>query len=103
MGLSVCHRDVRIGGMGRGRGAFTLIEALVSIAILAGLVVMLAAMFRQSSRLSRQARSGAAAYQAARQVFEAIGRDLAGVTRDGFLFIRTQELAYSSKEPRRSW
>ena len=91
------RRDV--GGF-RRRGAFTLIEALVSVAILAGLVVMLAAVFRQSSRLSRQARSGAAAYQAARQVFEAIGRDLAGVTRDGFLFIRTQELAYSSKNPR---
>jgi type II secretory pathway pseudopilin PulG len=94
----ICSR--RHAGLRRHRrAAFTLVEAMVSIAILAGLVLMLAAMFHQSSRLSREARGGAAAFQAARQVFETIGRDLAGVTRDGFLFLRTQELEYSSKNP----
>jgi type II secretory pathway pseudopilin PulG len=72
--------------------AFTLVEALVSVTILAGMILMLATIFRQSSQVSSVARGGAAAFQAARQVFESIGRDLAGVTRDGFLFVRTQEL-----------
>jgi type II secretory pathway component PulJ len=75
---------------------FTLIEALVSIAILAGLILMLATIFRQASMLTRQARGGAAAFQAARQILEAIGRDMSGLTRDGFLFIRTQEMEISS-------
>jgi len=71
---------------------FTLIEALVSIAILAGLLLTLATVFRQSSRMASRVRGGQAVFQAARQVFEALGRDLAGVTRDGFLFIRCQVL-----------
>jgi type II secretory pathway pseudopilin PulG len=82
------------------RRAFTLIEALVSVSILAGLILMLAAIFRQSSQLAREARAGAAAYQTARQVFETLGRDLAGVTRDGFLFLRCEQLDLSSSNPR---
>jgi len=79
-----------------GNTAFTLVEALVSMAIMAAMLLALATVFRQTSRLSGQVRGGAAAFQAARQIFEGIGRDLAGVTRDGFLFIRTQELQVKS-------
>ena len=80
----------------RTGSAFTLVEALVSIAIMAGMILMLATIFRQSAKLTSSVRGGAAAQQAARQIFEAIGRDLAGVTRDGFLFIRTQQLEFKS-------
>ncbi len=80
--------------------AFTLVEALISIAIMAVMLLALAAVFRQTSKFTCQARGGAAAFQAARQIFEGIGRDLAGVTRDGFLFIRTQELKFASGNER---
>jgi len=91
--------DVVTATSRRRRPAFTLVEALVSIAILAGLLLTLAVVFRQSSRLARRVRGGAAAFSAARQVFEALGRDLSGVTREGFLFIRTQELKIATGEP----
>ena len=74
------------------RRAFTLVEALISIAIMAVMLLSLAAVFRQTSKFTSQARGGAAAFRAARHIFDGIGRDLAGVTRDGFLFIRTQKL-----------
>jgi type II secretory pathway pseudopilin PulG len=84
--------------LAKRRCAFTLVEALISVAILAGMVLMLAVVFRQSSQVARRTRAGAAVLQAARQIFDAIGRDLAGVTRDGFLFIRTQELKIDSDD-----
>lgn len=80
--------------------AFTLVEALISIAIMAAMLLALAAVFRQTGKLTSHARGGVAAFQAARQVFEGIGRDLAGVTRDGFLFIRTQELTKKTGDHR---
>ena len=76
----------------RMNSAFTLVEALISIAIMAVMLLSLAAVFRQTSKFTSQARGGATAFRAARQIFDGIGRDLAGVTRDGFLFIRTQKL-----------
>jgi type II secretory pathway component PulJ len=76
---------------------FTLIEALVSIAILAGLLVMLAMVFRQCTQVTRAVIGGARVHQVARQVFEQAGRDLSGLTRDGFLFLRTQELDITSE------
>ena len=88
--------NVRTAASSRRSAAFTLVEALISVAIMAAMILALATVFRQSSQLARQARGGSAAFQAARQVFEAIGRDLAGVTREGFLFIRTQELDLSA-------
>jgi type II secretory pathway pseudopilin PulG len=69
---------------------FTLIEALVSIGIAAGMIAMIAVVFRQSSQVTRRVRASAAIHQAARQIFEHIGRDLAGITRDGFLVLRCQ-------------
>ncbi len=91
--------NVRTAASPRRPTAFTLVEALISVAILAAMILALAAVFRQSSRLTSQARGGASAFQAARHVFEAIGRDLAGITREGFLFIRTQELPSSTADP----
>jgi hypothetical protein len=56
------------------------------------MMLMLAAIFRQSSRLAAEARGGQAVFQTARQVYETLGRDLAGLTRDGLLFLRSQQL-----------
>lgn len=70
--------------------AFTLIEALVSIAIAAGLILMLATIFRQTSALQRQASAGARASQVARTVYDMIGRDLMGLSREGALMVRCQ-------------
>jgi len=72
-----------------------LIEALISIAILSGLMLMLAGIFRQSSRVASEARGGQVVFQTARQVFETLGRDLSGLTRDGLMFLRSQELPFA--------
>jgi type II secretory pathway pseudopilin PulG len=72
---------------------FTLIEALVSISIAAGLMLMLATIFRQASQVQRQVSAAARAGQVARTVFDQVGRDLMGLSREGLLMIRAQGMA----------
>ena len=62
------------------RGGFTLLEVLVSIAILAMLMVLVAAIFNSSSRLWKSAETKVSAFQSARAAVETISRRLGQAT-----------------------
>ena len=72
-----------------------------SIAIAAAMILMLAAIFRQVSSLQRRTSTRASAGRVARQVFDQIARDLSGLSRRGFLMIRTQSSRgkYNTSDP----
>ena len=81
------------------RGGFTLVEALVSITIAAAMLLVIAVIFRQASSVTRQTRASAHIHQVARHVFEQLGRDLAGVSVEGFIFLRCQSRNWDGVSP----
>ena len=67
------------------RGGFTLLEVLVSIAILAMLMVLVAAIFNSSSRLWKSAETKVSAFQSARAAVETISRRLGQATLNSYI------------------
>ena len=67
------------------RVGFTLLEVLVSIAILAMLMVLIAAIFNSSSRLWKAAETKVSAFQSARAAVETISRRLGQATLNSYI------------------
>jgi prepilin-type N-terminal cleavage/methylation domain-containing protein len=68
----------RFHAIKRRRGAFTLLEMLVSVSVLALIVVVLTGMFDQTSRIWSQGESSNARRRSARAVADFIAADLRG-------------------------
>ncbi len=67
-----------------GRGAFTLLEVLVSITILVVLMTLIAMMFNSSSRIWKSAGANVSMFQSARGAMETISRQLGQATLNSY-------------------
>jgi prepilin-type N-terminal cleavage/methylation domain-containing protein len=66
---------------------FTLVEMIVAATVMAAVMMGLVQVFRMTTSAVSEANDALEAYQQARGVFSALSRDLAGVTKDGYLRI----------------
>ena len=87
-----------------GRGGFTVIELLVSVAVLVGIMTMVAMIFATASKASGQAAASSTLYRYLRQATDALRADLAAVDPStSVLFIGGTEIqAYKTEQARTS-
>lgn len=85
-----------------GRAGFTLTELLVAVAIMAGMMTMVAMIFTTATRSSGQAQAMASLHRQVRQVAEGIRRDLASIDpASGIMgIVRVDVPAYLTQQDR---
>lgn len=89
-------------GSSLGRGAFTLIEAMIAIGAVALLGVAIAAVFEATGRTTTEGRRLSEFNTKASLIAGQLERDIRQMTRDGFLVIRNERVKIPNGQERRA-